>query len=494
LTVDFAIPQRVAASTAWNGLRSLWLGLFALTACLLLYAVTRRLYFPYPLEWLEAASVDMAERLLAGLPIFSAPSIAYVAPMKTPLYYYLMAAVWPAVGNGFVAGRLISILATLGTLGVIWHFVRSEGGSRIWALFGIAFYMATFQIGGQWYDIARLDAAFLFFAMAGLYGLRFWRGSLGTAGAGVLLAAAFFTKQTILMVAVPVWIALAIEAPRRALIAGLVFAGAVAGGMVLLDVFSGGWSTYFLVEVPGHGALDWTLGNFEHLLLIAPALVLSTALVIEWYRTRREAALYHCSLLFGALFCSLAGRLHFMGALNSFMPLYAVLAVLMPLALQKLEHARHGHKQRADAVALAQVALLASTLLFTPWAIVPSQADRAVNDHFLAFLRSIECDVLVMDDRYFSMLAGKSTKGLDSAARDLLLDQDGVQAAALRRSMIDALRSGRFAGIVDPPAFVRAAMRLESPRAVVGPFRPSSGKFRPRPKGFYRIVNPTTEP
>ena len=182
-------------STAWNGLRGLWLGLFALTACLLLYAVTQRLYYPYPLEWLEAASVDMAERLLAGLPIFSAPSIAYVAPMKTPLYYYLMAAVWPLVGNGFVAGRLISILATLGTLGLIWHFVRSEGGSRIWALFGIAFYMATFQIGGQWYDIARLDAAFLFFAMAGLYGLRFWRGSLGTAGAGVLLAAAFFTKQ-----------------------------------------------------------------------------------------------------------------------------------------------------------------------------------------------------------------------------------------------------------------------------------------------------------
>ena len=45
----------MAASTAWNGLRSLWLGLFALTACLLLYAVTQRLYFPYPLEWLEAA-------------------------------------------------------------------------------------------------------------------------------------------------------------------------------------------------------------------------------------------------------------------------------------------------------------------------------------------------------------------------------------------------------------------------------------------------------
>lgn len=488
MTIDIAVPQRVAASTAWNGVRALWLGLFALTACLLLYALTQRLYFPYPLEWLEAASVDMAERLLAGLPIFSAPSIAYVAPMKTPLYYYLMTAVWPVVGNGFVAGRLVSILATLGTLGLIWQFVRAEGGSRIWALFGIAFYMATFQIGGQWYDIARLDAAFLFFAMAGLYGLRFWRGSLGTAGAGVLLAAAFFTKQTILMVAVPVWLALALEAPRRALISGVVFAAVVAGGMVLLDVFSSGWSTYFLVEVPGHGALDWTLGNFEHLLLIAPALVLSTALVIDWYRTKREAALYHCGLFFGALFCSLAGRLHFMGALNSFMPLYAVLAVLMPLALQKLV------TRRADAVALAQAALLASTLLFDPWAIIPSQADRAVNEHFLAFLRNIEGDVLVMDDRYFATLAGKSTKGLDSAARDLLLDEGGVQATALKTSMLDAMRSGRFVGIVDPPAFVRDAVRLEPPRAVIGPFQPSSGKFRPRPKGFYRLANPTIAP
>ena len=159
--------------------RLLWLGLSVAIACLLIYTVAQRLSYPYPLEWLEPATADIAARIRNGLPVYCAPSIAYVSPMKTPLYYYLVAAFWPITGDGLAAGRWVSILATLGTLGLIWRFIRCEGANRLWAVFGVAFYVATYKIGDRWYDLARLDATFVFFTMAWIYGLRFWRDGLG---------------------------------------------------------------------------------------------------------------------------------------------------------------------------------------------------------------------------------------------------------------------------------------------------------------------------
>ncbi len=471
-------------------LRLLWLGLSAVTACLLCYAVVRRFSYPYSLEWLEPVTADIAARIRAGLSVYCAPSVAYVSTMKTPLYYYLVAAIWPIAGGGLAAGRLVSILATLGTLGVIWRFVRAEGGGRPWALFGLAFYVATYKLSDRWYDTGRLDALLIFFTMAGLYGLRFWRGGLGPVGAGILLAAAYFTKQTVLMVVVPLWVALAIAAPRRVAVAALTFAVIVVGGMSVMNYLSDGWSNFFLIELPQHGTMQWTGSIPTVMLLLAPALALAGSLIVRWYREQRESALYYGGLLFGVLVCSIAGRLHTESAHSAFMPLFPVLAVLMPLGLQQLEQTRTllARPWLADALALGQIMVLVGTLLYDPRETVPSRADLAAVENLLNFLRGVDGDVLVMDDRFFPRLAGKSANGLDAAAADLLLDGDSAAAADFKASVVDALRSGRFVGVIDPPDYVRVAIRLKSPVAIVYPPLPAHFDFfRPKPRLYYGI-------
>src|SRR5258708_28228055 len=171
-------------------LHLLWLPLALALIGFFLYAVSARVGYPYPLEWLEPATPDTVSRILRGLPIYCAPSYQFVASMKTPLYYYVVAAFSPVFGADLLAGRLVSILSTAGVCLLLWRFIRREGGTTPWALFGVALFLATFNLSRQWYDIARLDALFLFILVAAIYALRFWRRTAGALAAGLLLAAA----------------------------------------------------------------------------------------------------------------------------------------------------------------------------------------------------------------------------------------------------------------------------------------------------------------
>jgi hypothetical protein len=70
---------------------------------LFVYVVSARIGYPYPLEWLEPDTPDTVARILRGSPIYTAPSYEFVASMKTPLYYYVVALLSPLLGTGLVA-------------------------------------------------------------------------------------------------------------------------------------------------------------------------------------------------------------------------------------------------------------------------------------------------------------------------------------------------------------------------------------------------------
>jgi len=488
---ETAAPDGSAFALAVPLLHLLWLPLASGLVGFFVYAVAGRIGYPYPLEWLEPATPDTVWRILRGLPIYSAPSYEFVASMKTPLYYYVVAAVSPVFGVDLLAGRLVSVLSTAGICGILWGFIRREGGSGIWTLLGVALFLATYNISRQWYDIARLDTLFLLLLVAAAYALRFWRGAMGTAGAGFLLAAAYFTKQTVLLVAIPVLLALAIAAPRRAALAAMALAVPVVIGMTALHVVTQGWSTFFLVEVPRYGELDpnvilsfWS----TDLLPLWPALLSALGLVVAKWRRDRTGALFYAGLLAGALLCGWLGLMHVGGTSNALLPLFAVLALMMPLGLQQLLAlalpARRMLPLVIHVVALLQLALLA----YDPRGVIPDAGDRQASDQLQAFLRGIDGDVLVMDDRYFAGLAGKPSRGLDFSVADLLRVKRGPVPEDFKRSIVDALHAARFAGIVDPPDFVVDAVALGPPVAIpTPPISPGHVRFRPRPAQFYPV-------
>jgi hypothetical protein len=474
----------------------LWLPLALAFIGFFLYAVAEWIGYPYPLEWLEPDTSDTVARLLRGLPIYCAPSYAFVASMKTPLYYYVVAAVPPIFGAGLTAGRLVSVLSTAGVCFFLWRFIRREGGSGHWALFGIALFLGTYNISRQWYDIARLDTLFLLILVVAAYGLRFWRGTAGAAGAGFLLAAAYFTKQTVLLVAIPLLLTLAFAAPRRAAIAALALAAPVAIGMTLLHVSTDGWSTFFLVEVPRNGEIDRSVILSFWSQEVLPPLGLALLAALGWvaarWRCDREGALFHGGLLMGALLCGWLGRIHVGSTSNALMPIFAVLSLMMPLALQRLWRgsAERQPPRRALSLLIHTVALLQLALLsYDPRGVIPDVSDRAAGERLVAFLAGINGDVLVMDDRYFSRLAGKPSSGLDFAVADLLRVKHSAVPADFERSVLDALAAAQFVGIIDPPDFVIDKVKL-GPPVSIQPQPPTPGhvRFRPRPERYYAIL------
>jgi hypothetical protein len=476
-------------------LPALWLPVCGVVACAYLYAIFGRLTYPYPLEWLEPDTPDIVSRILSGLPIYGEPTYAYVSSMKTSLYYYVVAAFSLVLGNGLLVGRLVSVLSSFGVCIVIWNFVRREGGTWVWASFGVALFFATYHISLDWYDIARLDSLFLLLTVAGAFALRFSRGVAGAAAAGLLFAAAFFTKQAVLFVIMPTLLLYAFAAPKRVIVAACTAAVLIATGMVALHFATDGWSTFFLVEVPRHAAVRadrivglWTADLLAPLWL---ALLSAAGLIVGTWTSDRGRALFYGGLLGGALFDGLIGRANAAGSPNVFMPAYAVLAVTMPLALQAMLRAcddRAGRKLGScfavHLVALAQVAMLS----YDPRQAVPSARDKALSDQVLARLRSIDGGTLIMDDRYFARLLGKPSVGLDYALVDVLQDQSSPVTAKLQQSIIDALRTRQFAGVVDPQAFVRENLNLGAPVILQSTPSDQRNRFTPKPQAYYPIA------
>src|ERR1700755_2533072 len=70
----------------------------------LAWTVALRIGYPWPLEWMEGASLQHAIRIARGLPIYAAPSAEFIPYVYPPLAYVPMAAAaWP-LGPSLLGG------------------------------------------------------------------------------------------------------------------------------------------------------------------------------------------------------------------------------------------------------------------------------------------------------------------------------------------------------------------------------------------------------
>jgi hypothetical protein len=119
---------------------------------------------------------------------------------------------------------------------------------------GAAAFVAAFDLTGGFYDLVRADSLVL-----ALEALTLWlmvRGSTwkSAAVAGLVITAAFFTKQTASIMGVGLGVGLLIVNWRRGLVYGAVAAAALAAGVGLLVKTSDGWFwTYIFKLHQSHG-------------------------------------------------------------------------------------------------------------------------------------------------------------------------------------------------------------------------------------------------
>ena len=295
--------------------------------------IALRLSYPYQLEWMEGAVLQHIHVVQSGRVPYSEPSILFSPFFYTPLFYYVSAAVMLLTGDGFLGPRLVSIGASVASAALVYALVRGEKGDKLAALCGCAFFAASYWPTGRWFDLARVDSLYVFFALAGAFAIRHGRHPAWPFAAGLLFCLACLTKQTAAVIALPLFAWCLAFRPRELLRLIGSFTVFSLAAFAWLQWSSDGWFGYCMFGLSsGHPLKARGVETFllrDLALQIPIALTLIAAAVVvgrrEWPRSASQGFLL--ALVAGGVIASFVIRIKVGAWTNNLMPAYAVLAV-----------------------------------------------------------------------------------------------------------------------------------------------------------------------
>jgi len=414
-------------------------GLVAVGAYLVI--ALSRLTYPFTVEWLEGNSLVEVHRILAGQPLYAAPTAGYVPDGYPPLYFAVSAAVASVLGVSYLPLRLVSLVSSLVCFALLGRLVQRETGSVTAGVGAAGVFAATYFATDTWFDVGRVDSLFLALSIGGLYAARWMRGTRGAIAAGMLLAASALTKQTGLAESVAV-IATLLIGPRRGLacIAALAEVTVLGISTLVLGLTSGGWYIFYVFQLLSEHPLTYgKFGWFCTALLSALGLAAGAALIGA--RRVPPVLLAGCAAL-AVEGC--AALVHSGGASNDMLPAYLAVALLAGLALGG--NSFGWVNATSGVLVLAQTALLLSG--FHPSHAIPTSADRAVGERLTAGLRAFGGTVAIPTDPGLSLLAGMVPTAHQGAAYDVLRASDQAAIASFRASAADAVAARRYSAII----------------------------------------------
>jgi hypothetical protein len=343
------------ADTRWPS--SLLLLLSAFGLCTLAFTVAARAAFPWPLEWMEGASLQHALRLLRGQPLYAAPAAEFIPYLYPPLAYLPMALSAALFGPSLPAARLASIACAALAIALIGRAAaRAAGASSAgWAAAGL--FALGYGFTGAFLDLARVDACFVLLIAAAAERLLAQRPR----AALLWLVLSAFAKQHGVVLLAAVSGALLVREPRRAGPAVAVSWVVLLAGCAVLELASSGWFGRYVLELPrDHGVDPALFLSFfaVDLLVYLPVLVVASVLTLA--RHPRASGAFE-ALLVAALVAGALGRAHAGGHDNVRLPAFALLCIagVAPLCRTLLAPASTRRVRIALCAALiAQFALL----------------------------------------------------------------------------------------------------------------------------------------
>ncbi len=414
-----------------------------------LFIIFSRMFYPYQLEWMEGAALVQVNCLLAGKTLYVPPSIDFVPLIYPPLYFYVSAGITKIIGFGFGALRLVSFLSSALSALVIYLAVKEKTNSKFAALLGAGCFASTFILTGQWFDIARTDMLAAALSMLGIYLARenynvtlpapvvqaevseakslkprknetlqsfhSFRVTYKDLLSGLILALAFLTKQSALGVSLAVILYYFIFNWRRAIWFALSFALSIA---ILYGIFwlnSVGWVNYYLFTIPAAHAFDFSIGKIISVLIgqfaFIPVFLIAGLLpiLISPRKLFNDQLYRYYIVMAGALIATgVIGRLNAFSGPNVYVPSYLGVALLIGLEAGWLTELKiHPALILLEWVLLsAQFGFLVPAYFQTKT--IPTQQDRAAGDALVAKIKSYSGDVLLLDNNYLALYAGKT--------------------------------------------------------------------------------------
>jgi len=489
-----------------------------------LFVALSRLGYPFGLEWMEGGAVDHVRWILAGRPLYGRPMLEFIAYAYTPLYYYLGAAVAYVLGVGLMPLRLISLLASLGCFAVIYLWVRRETRAAFFGLLSAGMFAATFRPGGAWFDLARVDTLFLLFVLLALYALRWMAPSASSgaeqsdgpqarrparawlassAAAGLWLVLAFQTKQTALVVALPLMAYALVAHGRRAVtfvgVAGL----GIVGSVWSLNYLYGGWYNYYVFDLPRRHAIVprvwidfWVTDIFLALFVVClVTLALGVGLALDRNPGRRDLWFY-LAAFGGMLAASWGSRLSDGGYNNVLLPAYAMLSIGFGLGVHWLlaRTAQWATARRTMAHCYLFLLCLIQflTLRYDPWAQIPTRADLDSGYRAVEQIAQLDGEVFIPYCGGLSAMAGKPAHASAMGLFDVIgWDRRSEAAQALAAEVRQALVGQRFGALIlnEPQDWFERAWRAETTT-----YYSPTGQLFDDPAVFWPVTGMRTRP
>lgn len=369
-----------------------WTLSVASIACVL-WVIAGRFVQQSECEWMASAIRDGVDRVKAGQQLYAAPSQNFIAFIYPPLYFWVSAVLAKATST-LVACRIVSVVATLVTLGGIAKIARSLGATKEWTLLSVALYFGAYSYTLYFYDLERVDALEAGIATAAVALLLGGnedeapvRSLLRAGATGVLLALAYFAKQPALFVFAAVLGGLGVTRQwRRMLVvaaSGLVTAGAIGA---YVQSASGGWFSYYVLKLPSaHGikgslvSLFWLFDAPKGFALTAATFGLVAVALSRLLRrkSQRWQDVTFASVVGGAMFGAFLLRAHVGGFFNVLMCWTPFACAAVGIAAGRITSAFDDPKARAamETGLFTALSLQLATWTFDPNEITPGSHD-----------------------------------------------------------------------------------------------------------------------
>jgi 4-amino-4-deoxy-L-arabinose transferase-like glycosyltransferase len=381
---------------------------------IVLFIVFSRINYHYDLEWMEGASLIQVYRIYTGQSLYIRPSLEYIPMIYPPLYFYLAAVLISITGISFLPLRIISFASTIGCLIVIYYAVKDKTNSAFIGLVAAGSFVATFKLGGAWFDIARVDMLFIFLCIAAVYflGKQTTKNSII---AGILISLAFLTKQT----ALPIFVILAGSTLLVFRKQTLPFIGSFVIPTLItyfyLNSLTKGWYQYYILTLLASHQIKWSStlavlqSGFE---LEALIILLGFAPLFCGIRQIIKDKLhqYYYFTIIGIIATSILARINRGAYDNALVPAYAGLSIIFGLGINWLV-THYEYKRISKNIFLSALWLAISIqficLIYNPIQQIPTQADRKAGDALVSELHNASGDVLIPYHNYLALFAGK---------------------------------------------------------------------------------------
>jgi Dolichyl-phosphate-mannose-protein mannosyltransferase len=422
----------------------LFTGLSALALFLYVALALMRCSHPFELEWQEGGMLQAVERALQGKPLYARPTLEYMAFPYPPLFVWLSALATKLLGPGFLAPRLVSILASFGCCLFLQRIAARRAQSALAGWFAAGLFAASYRFCGAWFDVARVDSLFLALSLLGIELVEARRSPRGAAFGGFAFALACFAKQSALVPALAVGLALGWRDRRAALPFALACFLPLALAAWSLDGASGGWFHWYVFDLL-RGA-PWSAGMagqfwVEMLAHFAPALLLC---LLGRPRAPAGEAPVLAFALAGMGLVAWVSRAHAGGYDNVLMPACAAAALCFGVALARALCASRAVVLAAGALGLAQFALL----VYDPREQLPTEADRLAGEALVVRIAATRGEVWIPDHGYLARRAGKRPFAHGMTWIDLLQSREGAEQQQLLGELRAAIDGRRFEAVV----------------------------------------------